>query len=216
MFYHRQTGTNEFARQAMVAPITVNVEEGKGGKVEISEGEYNSEGFSLDGLDPLEVHSAGLACWYTGPKPAEHLWPNKKFYGSYVAAGYGTDDKFEAPYAIRNNTNPVVNNTDGSIVGYKYFNFTSTHGREDLELVLNLVPEGVNGRIIVMADRPWTSQGGVVLGTLDLTSDMPQEAKDYSVKLSAAELTGKHAIFLKFESEQKEKSICVLNTLMFR
>lgn len=216
VFYHRQTGTNEFARQAMVAPITVNVEEGKGGKVEISEGEYNSEGFSLDGLDPLEVHSAGLACWYTGPKPAEHLWPNKKFYGSYVAAGYGTDDKFEAPYAIRNNTNPVVNNTDGSIVGYKYFNFTSTHGREDLELVLNLVPEGVNGRIIVMADRPWTSQGGVVLGTLDLTSDMPQEAKDYSVKLSAAELTGKHAIFLKFESEQKEKSICVLNTLMFR
>ena len=125
VFYHRQTGTDEYARQAMVAPITVKVEKGKGGKVEISEGEYNSEGFSLNGLDPLEVHSAGIACWYTGPKVAIHEYPNNIFFGSYIASGYGTDDKYEAPYALRNNTNPVVNNTDGSIVGYKYFNFTS-------------------------------------------------------------------------------------------
>ena len=32
VFYHRQTGTDEYARQAMVAPIEVNVEEGPGGK----------------------------------------------------------------------------------------------------------------------------------------------------------------------------------------
>ena len=32
VFYHRQNGLNEFSRQAMVAPITVTVEEGKGGK----------------------------------------------------------------------------------------------------------------------------------------------------------------------------------------
>ena len=89
VFYHRQTGTNEYARQAMVAPISVKVEEGKGGKVEISEGEYNSCGFALDGLNPLERHSAGIACWYTGPKPATHEWPNNTFYGSYVAASYG-------------------------------------------------------------------------------------------------------------------------------
>ena len=166
VFYHRQTGLNEFSRQAMVAPITVNVEKGKGGKVEISEGEYNSEGFSLSGLDPLETHSAGIACWYTGPREAIHNWPNKTFFGSYVAAGYGTEDKYEAPYALRNNHNPVVNNTDGSIVGYKYFNFTSTCGRRNLKLVLNLIPEGVDGTITVMADRPWASQGGIVLGSL--------------------------------------------------
>lgn len=217
VFYHRQTGLNEFARQAMVAPITVTVQEGIGGKVEISEGEYNSEGFSLDGLNPLEVHSAGIACWYTGPKPAEHLWPNKVFYGSYVAAGYGTEDKYEAPYAIRNNTNPVVNNTDGSIVGYKYFNFTLTYGRKNLNLVLNLIPEGIDGTITIMVDRPWTSQGGKVLGTVDLLADMPQEATDFSVELpEAADLSGKHAIYLRFESEEKEKSLCVLNTLMFK
>ncbi len=57
VFYHRQSGLNEFARQAMVAPIDVEVEEGPGGKVSISEGEYNSEGFSLDGLDPSPAGS---------------------------------------------------------------------------------------------------------------------------------------------------------------
>ena len=217
VFYHRQTGLDEFARQAMVAPITVDVQEGKGGKVEISEGEYNSQGFSVDGLNPLEVHSAGIACWYTGTRPQQHAWPNKTFFGSYVASGYGTDDKFDAPYAIRNNTNPVVNNTAGSIVGYKYFNFTSTHGRKGLRLVLNLIPEGVDGRIIVMADRPWTSQGGIVLGALEIKADMPQVPTDLSAELPAAgELTGKHAIFLKFESEVQDKSICVLNNLMFK
>lgn len=214
VFYHRQTGLDEFARQAMVAPVTVDV---KDGKVEISEGEYNSEGFSLEGLDPLEMHSAGIACWYTGPKRAEHMWPAKIFYGSYVASGYGTDDKFEAPYAIRNNHNPVVNNTDGSIVGYKYFNFTETAGRDDLQLVLNLVPEGVDGKITVLADRPWTSQGGIVLGSAELKADMSQEPTDVCVPLpAAAALTGKHAIYLKFESQQQGKSICILNTLIFK
>ena len=101
VFYHRQSGLNEFARQAMVAPITVKVEEGEGGKVEISEGEYTSEGFALNGLNPLECHSAGICCWYTGPKVAIHEWPNNTFYGSYVEASYGTDDKFAAPYDIR-------------------------------------------------------------------------------------------------------------------
>ena len=217
VFYHRQTGLDEFARQAMVAPITVEVDEGPGGKVYISEGEYDSQGFSTDGLNPLEVHSAGLACWYTGPKTAEHQWPNKIYYGSYVASGYGTEDRFEAPYDIRNNTNPVVNNTDGSIVGYKYFNFTHAEGRDNLQLVLNLIPEGVDGTITVMADRPWESQGGVVLGKVDIKADMPHEATDVCIDVSsAASMTGKHAIYLKFSSETKEKSICTLNTLMFK
>ena len=217
VFYHRQTGLDEFARQAMVAPITVDIQEGKGGKVAISEGEYDSQGFAMDGLDPLEIHSAGIACWYTGTRPQQHSWPNKTFFGSYVASGYGTEDKFEAPYAIRNNTNPVVNNTSGSIVGYKYFNFTSTYGRKNLRLVLDLIPEGVDGRITVLADRPWTSQGGVVLGELEITADMPQVPVELSVKLpAAADLTGKHAIFLKFESDSQDTSICVLNTLVFK
>ena len=216
VFYHRQTGTNEYARQAMVAPITVNVEEGPGGKVRISEGEYTSEGFALDGLDPLERHSAGIACWYTGPRPAIHEWPNNTFYGSYVAATYGTDTNMDAPYDLVNNSNPVVNNTDGSIVGYKYFNFTATNGNEDVSLLLRLIPAGIDGTITIMADRPWTSQGGHVLGTIELKADMPQESTELAVELpSLSELTGKHALFFVFKSDTKAQSLCTLEDFVF-
>ncbi len=217
VFYHRQSGLNEFARQAMVAPITVNVEEGPGGKVTISEGEYNSEGFALNGLDPLEPHSAGIACWYTGPKVGEHQWPNNIFYGSYVESSYGTEDKFDAPYDLRNNTNRVINNTDGSIVGYKYFNFSETHGKKGLQLLLTLIPAGIDGTIEVMADRPWALQGGKSLGKLQLKRDMPQESTQLSVDLPALqELDGKHALFFLFASETKEKSICSLENFVFK
>ncbi|MBQ9163913.1 MAG: family 43 glycosylhydrolase [Bacteroidaceae bacterium] len=216
VFYHRQTGTDEFARQAMVAPITVSVEEGPGGKVEISEGEYNSEGFALEGLDPLERHSAGLACWYTGPKPAVHEWPNKIFYGSYVASAYGTDDKFKAPYDIRNNTNPVVNNTDGSIVGYKYFNFSNTFGKDGLKLKINLTPEQLDGMVKVMIDSPWESKKGKEIGSFELKADMPKEVTEVSVELpQLASVAGKHALFFIFSSQTKERSLCTLHDFVF-
>ena len=217
VFYHRQTGTNEFARQAMVAPIDVKVEKGKGGKVIIIEGEYNSEGFAIEGLNPLERHSAGIACWYTGPKVAEHEWPNNVFYGSYIAAGYGTDDKMDAPYDLRNNTNLVVNNTDGSIVGYKYFNFSSANGKENPKLLLRLIPEGVDGTIQVMVDSPWASRGGKLLGTIELKADMPKTSTEMSVALpSLSELTDKHALFFTFSSDTKEKSLCTLEDFVFQ
>ena len=215
VFYHRQAGLDEYARQAMVAPIEVKVQEGAGGKVEISEGEYNSEGFALEGLNPLERHSAGLACWITGPRVASHEWPKHIYNGSYVETAYGTETNYEAPYDLKNNTNRIVNNTDGSIVGYKYFNFSLLNGGNP-RLLLRLVPEGVNGTITIMADRPWTSQGGKVLGTIELKADMPQTSTELSADLPAlAELSGKHALFFKFASDTKEKSLCKLEDFVF-
>ena len=221
VFYHRQTGTDEYARQAMVAPIEVKVEEGKGGKVEISEGEYNSQGFALDGLDPFETHSAGIACWYTGPKTAEHNWPNNTFYGSYVASSYGTESNTDAPYDLKNNTNFVVNNTDGSIVGYKYFNFDAKRldNKDNLMLCLRLIPEGVDGTIEVWMDRPWASQGGRLIGQAELKADMPKGVMTLAIGISkeAKEngLAGKHAIFFVFKSDTKEKSLCTLEDFNF-
>ena len=233
VFYHRQTGTDEYARQAMVAPIEVKVEEGAGGKVEISEGEYNSCGFALDGLDPFERHSAGICCWYTGPKPATHEWPNNTFYGSYVAATYGSDatvktaddtwkpaEKYANPYDLRYNTNPVVNNTDGSIVGYKYFNFDAKRLEDsaNLMLCLSLIPEGIDGTIEVMLDRPWESQGGKKIGEANLKADMPKDVMTLAIGISDEaknNLAGKHAIFFKFKSDTKEKSLCILQELVF-
>ena len=228
VFYHRQTGTDEYARQAMVAPISVKVEEGPGGKVTISEGEYNSNGFALEGLDPSERHSAGIACWYTGPQPATHEWPNNTFFGSYVAAGYGGEEgmtkeealastkKFDAPYDLRYNTNPVVNNTDGSIVGYKYFNFDAKRLNSSLKLRLRLIPEGIDGTILIMADRPWTSQGGKEIGKIELKADTPKTSTELTAAIDNPEaLVGLHAIFFKFSSATKNQSICTLEDFVF-
>ena len=217
VFYHRQTGTDEYARQAMVAPITVKVEEGKGGKVEISEGEYTSQGFSIDGLDPLERHSAGIACWYTGPTPAVHEWPNNIFSGSYVASAYGTDSKFDKPYDLVNNTNPVVNNTDGSIVGYKYFNFDNASDHL-LTLHLNLIPEGVGGVISIMLDRPWKSQGGRYVGFIQLKADMPSVPTEIELEMPGISgMKGKHALFFTFSTPFTQgKSLCTLLDFQFQ
>jgi len=218
VFYHRQTGTNEFARQAMVAPIEVSVEEGAGGKVTISEGEYNSQGFAVDGLNPEERHPAGIACWYTGPTPATHEWPNNTFSGSYVAAAYGTDDKMDAPYALRNNINPVVNNTDGSIVGYKYFKFdVNVFGTDRRhKLLLNLIPEGVDGRIDVRVGDPWREAPEHKLGTIELRADMPQKPTELTMDFPENfGLDGQLAVYFKFSSATKGRSLCTLLDFVF-
>jgi hypothetical protein len=102
-------------------------------------------------------------------------------------------------------------------VGYKYFNFSATKGRKDVELLLTLIPEGIDGTIEIMADRPWTSQGGKLLGTMELKANMPQKETEMKVKLpDLGNLEGKHAIFLKFFSPEKEKSICTLNNFIFQ
>ena len=216
VFYHRQSGLNEFARQAMVAPITVNVEEGENGKVEISEAEYTSEGFALQGLNPYEKHSAGIACWYTGPQRAIHRWPNNEYFGSYIEAQYGTETNFSEPYDMKNNINTIVNNTDGSIVGYKYFNLSKTYGKSDVKLKLNLKPLGVDATIGIYIDRPWTEAGGKLMGNIELRADMPQQPTQMEVTVSnIGQLQGKHALFFVFSSQTKETSICDLYDLVF-
>jgi hypothetical protein len=68
-----------------------------------------------------------------------------------------------------------------------------------------------------MADRPWTSQGGVVLGSIDLKADMPARATDLHIAVpELAKMSGKHAIYLKFSSDVPEKSLCILNYLKFK
>ena len=129
--------------------------------------------------------------------------------------------KFDAPYDLRYNTNRIINNVDGSIVGYKYFNFDAeTLEEEDnLMLVLRLIPEGVDGTIEVWMDRPWESQGGKKIGEAELKADMKKEPWDMAIGISneAQEnwLAGKHAIFFVFKSDTKEKSLCTLLDFYF-
>ncbi|MBQ3656453.1 MAG: glycosyl hydrolase family 43, partial [Bacteroidales bacterium] len=159
---------------------------------------------------------AGICCWHSGPKRAVHEWPNNTFFGSYVAAAYGTESNEKEPYALKNNINPVVLNTDGSIVGYKYFNFDNFNGKNSIWLMLGMIPEGIDGKIEVFIDRPWAKQGGKLVGTLELTSQMQKTSAEFPIKLSGInDLKGKHAVYLVFSSQTKEKSLCTLETIRF-
>ena len=213
VFYHRQAGLGGFDRQAMVAPVDVKVTEGPDGKVEISEAEYTSEGFELDGLNPLERHSAGIVCWYTGPRPAEKDRLGNKYSGSYVQPYRPEWDGESDPYDISINHNPVVNNTAGSVVGYKYFNFSGLRAARARRLELNLIPQGVKGRIVVMADDPQT---GTRLGAFRLSGRQPQErTRMRTCVRRARRLTGKHALFFVFESATSDRSLCELEDFVF-
>ena len=211
VFYHRQTGVNEYSRQAMVAPIDVKVTEGPNGKVEISEAEYTSEGFETSGLSVGRRYPAAIACWLTGPgATTRDANGNSVYTGSYVEAAYQESIPKGDAYDLRWNCNPVVNNTDGSIVGYKYFNLDGLK-KSSARLVLRMKTQGPQGQVRVMIDSPWESTGGLCIGQLKLTGKTAAKAKDVSIALKGlAGKTGKHALYLVFSSPVKQQSLCTL------
>ena len=113
----------------------------------------------------------------------------------------------------------MVNNTDGSIVGYKYFNFNALDYSKKLRLCLRLIPEGIDGTIEVMLDRPWPSQVGKLIGQAELKADMPKTVTTLAISINDEAmknyLAGKHALFFVFKSDIKEKSLCTLEDFYF-
>lgn len=216
IFYHRQIGTNEYSRQAMVAPVTVKVEKGKGGKVTISEGEYNSEGFMTEGLNPLHRSAAAWACYLLNPKGVKHEYPNNIFTGSYIEATRVTPEEgwisnHKTPIC------PVINNTSGSIVGYKYFNLNHTTKIDALNLIARLTPEGIDGTIDVMVDSPDAARGGKKIGQISVSKDAPKAMAEYSTPIAGLKgMKGKHALYFVFKSSVEDKSICKFYDFIFK
>ena len=231
VFYHRQTGTDEYSRQAMVSPIEVKVQKGKGGKVSISEAEITSEGFAVDGLDPLRKTPAGLACYFWNPGGVRQKYPNFYFSGPYVKPTRA-EGRHEALSSLRECHCPVVNNTPGSTVGYKYLNFSilnsalrHSSGKKAL-LELEIVPEGNAGVISVLAGGPSPEQGGVEIAAFEVGDTCSTGL----IRLSAEcrnlrTLKGKQALFFVFSSPEASdaavapaddcKSICELHGFRF-
>ncbi|MCQ2185555.1 MAG: family 43 glycosylhydrolase [Bacteroidales bacterium] len=200
VFYHRQCGTDEFSRQAMVAPVNIEVEEGPGGKVCISEAEYTSEGFRTEGLDPLQRSAAGWACYLRGPSGVRQEYPHFRHSGSYVQA------------SRMEKNNPVVNNTAGSVVGYKYFNFNKTFGAKRLELVLGVKDLGVGGEIRVMVGGPSAKQGGKEIAKIKLEAGKSELRAQVN---ALGKIKGKQGLYFIFESSVKERSLCDFHYFQF-
>lgn len=202
VFYHRQCGRKGDGRQAMVAPVDIDVEDGVGGRVRISEAEYTSEGFETDGLDPFEWHSAGIMSYFTG--------------GPYMRASYVEGYDNANPYDEKINRGTVVNIMAGSVVGYKYFNFSKTHGCKSLKLEIKLLPLGEKSTVEVWAIRPSSDEGGIKLGEVLLSGNEREKQVLKTVNVpSLAGIDGRKALFFVFNAERKGFSLCEMEGFRF-
>jgi hypothetical protein len=116
------------------------------------------------------------------------------------------------PYDPSVNRCYMVDNTDGSVVGYKYFDFSRTYGKKNLKLHLDLQRDDTDGRIDIYLDRPSEAEGGVCIGSLNVS----QNTRQATIKVpELSHHNGKHALFFVFSSATKDKSICTLHTIRF-
>lgn len=169
-----------------------------------------------EGLNPFKRYSAGIACYYTGVKPGRHEWPKHYHYGSYVkplrVSGIPKGDAYD----LSVNHNPVVNNTDGSVVGYKYFNFNNTYDVQNLHLSMTVVPEGLDGSIDIYVNSPFADRGGVKVGSVALRSSMPRQKTSVSADVAAiSRMKGKHALFFVIRAAKRDKSLCEIHDFSF-
>lgn len=190
VFYHRCINNDMYSRQATVEAIDVNVTED--GEVQIKEAEVTSQGFEINGLNPFKKQTAGSACFMTG--------------GPNIKAHYDTS----------NPGSNVVNIKNGSIVGYKYFNFDLGKGTRDKDMMaVNLIPKGKDGTLTIMLDRPWESDGGTEIGSVEISAsdDTGGVLKTAEIE-SLSSIEGKHALYFVSKSSASSE-LCELNSFQF-
>lgn len=218
VFYHRPPRGFGFARQPMVAPITIDWDEkavAEGGKVtirafdpyakdckwtakdtqgnEYKGAEVTSEGFHIYGLDPYQYYSAGYACYLSDTKLQQDSWD------------------------IWDNHMTIANVKNGNIIGYKYFGFggldkdknglkafegTKKGNKTAFNLFLKpKTPESF--KVNVWLDGPWANEvwKGQKIGEIVVPANSAQEITKFTIDVSkfVDHLDKKHAIFLVAE-----------------
>ena len=218
-FYHRPPRGFGFARQAMVAPVTITWDEkpvAEGGTVvirgydpyaedgiwdaEASNGDHytgaevTSEGFQIFGLDPYRYYSAGYACYLSDIGSQQDTW-----------------DIWDNSMTIKV--------SDKDIIGYKYFGFgglaeaqkglkpfegTKPGNRTQFNLFLTPKTEA-SFKISIWLDGPWANEvwNGKKIGEITVPAGSAEEVTRYTADVSEAvdNLGQKHAIFLVAEGD---------------
>lgn len=195
VFYHRQTGCNEYSRQAMVEPVDIAT--GKDGKIYIGKITYEngepvssdvveatSQGFYLDGLDAYSVISAGYTC---------HMYDGlgKPMYQDN-AEGTNKDKRVAHIRPVyEGDSSPVVDIQSGATIGFKYLNF-GTEGASKAELTGD-IPAGF--KISIRID----SYDGKTVSVAEVSEDSKTVVFELGEKI-----TGRHAVYFGFNTENAE------------
>ena len=179
VFYHRQTGVNEFSRQAMLEPVDVAL--GSDGALYIGDIRYlngepvssrpvemTSQGAHINGLDAFSWISAGYACHIHGSRQR-----------AYVEPRYEQRDDISTP---------VVGITSGTTVGFRYLQFGGNAPRTVTTVMNRHRPMKVNVRL--------DSYRGRVAACLDFSG----EENEKTAALTTG-VVGKHAVYFEFLSD---------------
>lgn len=220
VFYHRPPRGFGFARQAMVAPITVKWDEkpvAQGGIVTITGydpyaansiwtakdsggkeykgAEVTSEGFHLYGLDPYQYYSAGYASYLSDIRIQQDSWD------------------------VWDNHMPIANVRNGNIIGYKYFGFgglkkdqkglkafEGTKKGNNTVFNLFLTPRTEKSfKVNIWLDGPWDNATwkGKKIGEIIVPANAKQQLTQFTADVSrhVDGLDKKHAIYLVAEGD---------------
>ena len=179
VFYHRQTGVDEFSRQAMLEPVDVAL--GKDGKLYIGDVRYlagepvsskpvemTSQGPHINGLDAYKWISAGYAC---------HIFGSTK--NANVRPVYEEKEDISAP---------IVNITSGTTVGFRYLQF----GPNSAGKVTVVLEEAKAVKVNVRID----SYKGRVISEVEFDGTEKEKTADV-----ICGVIGKHAVYFEFVSD---------------
>ncbi len=179
VFYHQQTGTDEFSRQAMIEPI--DAAQGKDGKVYLGKITYRngepvastpvemtSQGAQVNGLDARQWISAGYACHLHGGSTR-----------AYITPVYERREDISAP---------VKDISDGTAAGFRYLQFgTRTPKSVTVKLRVN--------REVKVSVRTDTRDGKEIAS---FAAEPGME--EITVPVRGAGI-GKHAVYFVFRTE---------------
>lgn len=203
VFYHRAPRNFGYARQGLVAPVSVKWDKepvSKGGRVIItgehtykaSDGneyrgaEVSSEGFQIFGLPPYQYYSAGIACYMT-----DQSW---------------LQDNFD----IWDNGQILKGITGGGVVGYKSFGFGGLSKDAKGVRAFRGTQKGDGTRLHLFL-KPRTSQAFAIrvkidnreVATVQVPAKSARVVTDYSLSIPAVEgMKGKHALYLVADGKE--------------
>jgi arabinoxylan arabinofuranohydrolase len=223
IFYHKPPRGFGYARQAVVAPVTIQWDEkpvAQGGNavirgfdpyakdqiwslkdnqgLEYKGAEVTSEGFNFYGLDPYQYYSAGYACYLSDVSLQQDTWD------------------------IWDNNMPITNMKNGTIVGFKYFGFggldKDTKGMKAFEgtkegnktaFNLFITPKSAKSfKVNIWMDGPWdnTTWKGTKIGEIVVPANSKQETTKFTIDVAkfVDKLDKKHAIFIVAESAEPD------------
>ncbi|MCD7812864.1 MAG: family 43 glycosylhydrolase [Lachnospiraceae bacterium] len=189
VFYHRQTGTDEYSRQAMLELVDVAMDQN--GKIYIGDITYKngepvsskpvemtSQGAHINGLDAYQLISAGYACHLTDRRQQKKGSAVAK---AYIRPVYEQEDTVSAP---------IVEITDGVTAGYRYLQFGANAPKTvtafiqaKADLTVNVRMDDYRGRICAVLHM----KAGESQATAEVTTGM----------------IGRHAVYFEFLSESE-------------